>query len=214
MPGNYTIITRQSGELITADKYNGDHQAHLDGNTPQGVDDYSATVIQMQQQTDPGSLGAENLAISLAGEIERLRFVIARLANVNLWYEISGGFLVPVISSLVVNAANNTRQIEAPGLFPANHQPLWAGGFIVTSFGTSNGLTSVMLGDKREGEDFWSSGMGITASDSSNMGQSANRRPILANTTPRDVIITGLGGDFDTTGQIRITGWSLNLLPQ
>lgn len=214
MPGNYTIITRQPGELITADKYNGDHQVHLDNSTPQGVDDYSATVVQMQQQTDPGSLGSENLALSLAGELERLRFVLARLANVNVWYEISGGFLVPVETETLVNASPGLSQIVATAAFPANSEALWAGGRVVTNFGTSNGLTTVQIGDPAEGEDWWSTGMGIVANDVSSMGQSASRRPILTNAAARDVIVTAIGGPFDAVGQIRITTWSLTLVPR
>ena len=76
MPGLYTITTRSLGELITAAVYNADHQNHIDNATPQMTDDYSSNVSQMQTVTDPGEVATESLATSLAGEIERLRFML------------------------------------------------------------------------------------------------------------------------------------------
>lgn len=87
MPGLYSIINRISGELITATKYNQDHQNHVDNQTPQMTDDYSSSIGQMQAQSSPGGLGSEVLATSLAGELERLRFAIAALKGTTYWYE-------------------------------------------------------------------------------------------------------------------------------
>jgi len=51
------------------------------------VDDFSATVAQMQTTTDPGGVGTESLPTDLEGEIRRLRFAINRLAATAQWYE-------------------------------------------------------------------------------------------------------------------------------
>ena len=59
------------------------------------IDDFSATVAQMQTATDPGAVGTESLPTDLEGEVRRLRFVIKRLmwavdpgeAVVDQWYE-------------------------------------------------------------------------------------------------------------------------------
>ena len=87
MPGLYSITNRISGELITAAKYNADHQVHVDNQTTQMTDDYSSSIGQMRVQSDPGGLGSESLATSLAGEIERLRYAIANVKGTTYWYE-------------------------------------------------------------------------------------------------------------------------------
>lgn len=76
MPALYSHTTRATGTVLTASIYNGDHQNHIDNGIPAQLDDYSATVVQMKINTDPGESGTESLASSLAGELERLRFAI------------------------------------------------------------------------------------------------------------------------------------------
>jgi microcystin-dependent protein len=51
------------------------------------MDDYSVNVAQMQYATDPGEPGSESLATSLAGEIERLRFIIKEISGKLQWYQ-------------------------------------------------------------------------------------------------------------------------------
>jgi hypothetical protein len=92
MPGLYSLIaTRITGENITATKYNADHQNHIDNQTPQMTDDYSASSSQMQSQTDPGESGAESQATTLAGELERLRYAVAELKGTTYWYSSAMG---------------------------------------------------------------------------------------------------------------------------
>jgi len=87
MPGNYTITTRATGTILTAAIYNSDHQNHVDNCTPQGVGGYSSNTTQMAIKTDPGATGSESLAGSAAGELERLRFCLARLGGTTKWYD-------------------------------------------------------------------------------------------------------------------------------
>ena len=86
MPGLYSITARTTLELIDAAKYNADHQNHIDNQTPSMTDDYSVDVSQMQTATDPGELGTESLPTSLAGEIERLRFMLKEAIGGAQWY--------------------------------------------------------------------------------------------------------------------------------
>ena len=88
MAGNYSITTRADGLILTGAIYNADHQNHVDNATPTGLDDYSLDVAQMRTQTDPGTSGSESLATSVAGEIARLRFVLARLIDKTYWYDV------------------------------------------------------------------------------------------------------------------------------
>ncbi len=92
MPGSYTITTRVTGEVLTAAKYNADNQNDINHAEPQYFDDASASVGAMQAATDPGELGSESLAVSLQGEIERIRFATqeAKTAldqKVSRWYQ-------------------------------------------------------------------------------------------------------------------------------
>lgn len=53
----------------------------------EGLDDYELNVTQMRLQTTPGGVGTESLATSGAGELERIRFVLARAFGTTYWYE-------------------------------------------------------------------------------------------------------------------------------
>lgn len=87
MPGNYSHTNRSDGLTLTASVYNADHQNHINNATPAGGDDYSANVSQMQTTTDPGEVGSESLASSLAGELERIRFALKEMKGTVQWYE-------------------------------------------------------------------------------------------------------------------------------
>lgn len=52
------------------------------------MDDYSASTTEMRTQTTPGNhAGAESQPTALSGELERLRFVLARIRGTQYWYE-------------------------------------------------------------------------------------------------------------------------------
>jgi hypothetical protein len=84
--GGYTHVTRASGTILTAAIYNNDHQNHIINQNPQMTGAYSDTLSQFQLITDPGDLGSENLAPSLAGEIERLRYQVKAITGEAQWY--------------------------------------------------------------------------------------------------------------------------------
>ena len=87
MAGNYSHTTRADGLTLTAAIYNADHQNHINNSDPETHDDYSPDVATMQITTDPGEVGTENQATTLAGEIERLRHVIKEITGKDQWYE-------------------------------------------------------------------------------------------------------------------------------
>lgn len=92
MAALYSHTTRAIGTTLTATIYNADHQNHITNGVPAQLDDYSASVSEMQTTTNPGELGSESQAGSLAGEIERLRFAILEIkqvldSNVAQWYQ-------------------------------------------------------------------------------------------------------------------------------
>jgi hypothetical protein len=92
MPGLYSVVSRAPGTLITALIYNSDHQAHVDGRSAMLMQSNGASLSQFNLQESPfGADGTtENLPLSLAGELTRLRFVIAAIKTA-----LSGG--VPTV---------------------------------------------------------------------------------------------------------------------
>lgn len=99
MPANYTHTTRATGTTLTAAIYNADHQNHVTNGNTALLDDYSATVTEMQIHTADGQVGTESLPSNLAGDIERLRFAIRgtkQAVSSNLatdhWYESPVGY--------------------------------------------------------------------------------------------------------------------------
>lgn len=110
MAGLYSHTSRTDGTILTADIYNADHQNHIDNAIPTMFDDYSSGVAQMRTQTDPGEVGTESLATSLAGEVERIRFAVADAKGTTYWYETPTTTLV----ALATNALLKTL-VDAKG---------------------------------------------------------------------------------------------------
>jgi len=87
MGGNYSLVeTVVTGQTITAAERNTEHQNHIDNATPSGCDDYSATVTEMRTVTDPYPASSESQATSLAGELERIRYLIKQITGEAQWY--------------------------------------------------------------------------------------------------------------------------------
>jgi hypothetical protein len=105
LSGNYSITIRADGLILTGAIYNADHQNHVDNCTPTGLDDYSVDVAQMRTQTDPGASGSESLATSIAGEITRLRYVLARLIDKTYWYDVPAASAV-ISGNITLTAAD------------------------------------------------------------------------------------------------------------
>lgn len=117
MAGNYTHTTRADGLILTGAIYNSDHQNHVDNCTPTGLDDYSTNAAEMRTQTDPGGVGSESLATSIAGEIARIRYVLARLIDKTYWYDTPGS-AAAITGNITLTAAdfgiqNVTKRITA-----------------------------------------------------------------------------------------------------
>lgn len=79
-------VWQEDEDVLTVD-LNNEFNNILNNMKPSGMDDYSVNIPQMQIQTDPGEVGTESLPTSLAGEIERLRYVISRIVGKSVWYE-------------------------------------------------------------------------------------------------------------------------------
>lgn len=80
------IKTWASGEVLFASDLNAEFNNIITNTKPESIEDYSADVATMKLTSDPGGLGTESLATSLAEEIRRIRFVIKRILNEAQWY--------------------------------------------------------------------------------------------------------------------------------
>lgn len=109
MGANYSH-TQRGVITLTPDIYNADHQNHIDNAVPALFDDYSASVAQMRLMTSPGGVGSESLPTSLAGEIERLRYIIKQITGNTYWYE-APSFALKPNSSNRANFSGSTGQV-------------------------------------------------------------------------------------------------------
>lgn len=89
MGATFSRLKNWIAETLTYADLNAEIDNILTYFTPSGMDDYSTNATQMRLSTDPGEVGTESLATSLAGEIERLRFMILEITGETYWYESS-----------------------------------------------------------------------------------------------------------------------------
>jgi hypothetical protein len=118
--GGYSHTTRATGTVLTAAIYNSDHQAHITNQNPVMTGGYSDSLSQMQLTQDPGSLGTESLAATLAGEIERIRYQLRLITGETQWYVPPGANLKQVggtvaDSSIALTKLTNTTQGKIMG---------------------------------------------------------------------------------------------------
>jgi hypothetical protein len=75
-----------SNEVLTAADLNGEFDNIINNMTPTGIESISDTIPNMQQTVDPGGVGTESQATTMAGELQRLRFALKRIAGGAQWY--------------------------------------------------------------------------------------------------------------------------------
>jgi hypothetical protein len=94
-------------EDVTASDLNSEFDNILNNLSAANVDDFSASVSQMQSTTDPGEVGTESLATSVAGEIQRLRFLIAEITGEDEWYESPVASLLGLANAIGTGLTDN-----------------------------------------------------------------------------------------------------------
>lgn len=106
----FNRIKNWAVEVLSNTDLNAEIDNILNNLNPDGMDDYSANVTQMREMTDPGEVGSESLATSLAGEIERLRHEIKEIkgGDVDHWYEAASSSLSD-LRQLVGGTTSSTR---------------------------------------------------------------------------------------------------------
>lgn len=101
------VKTWVTTEDLTYSDLNAEFDNILTYFTPSGMDDYSANVTQMQTVTDPGEVGTESLATSLAGEIARLRQIIKEITGESQWYTSPSTSLTGLANALGTGSSDN-----------------------------------------------------------------------------------------------------------
>jgi hypothetical protein len=104
-------------------------------------------------------------------------------------------------NTILFTASNGAAQLTAAGFFPARVIPLVLEMTITQNWSTANGLVSLALGDSADVSRF---GTGLGLLTSSTLKSVFTGDPIY--TTARDLLLTGEGGLFGTTGQLQVTG--------
>lgn len=103
MPATFgRVHTWQTDEVIKTADLNAEFNNILNNLDSSGVGGWSVNVAEMQLTTSPGGVGSESLATSLAGEIQRLRYVIQRIigSSVTQWYQAPNVSLTSLASAL------------------------------------------------------------------------------------------------------------------
>jgi hypothetical protein len=83
MGATFSRIKTWTSEILTATDLNAEFNNILNNLTPAGTDDASATLSDMQTIVDPTG---GSLATSLAGELQRLRYMIKAISGGAYWY--------------------------------------------------------------------------------------------------------------------------------
>lgn len=114
------VKTWVSNEVLTASDLNAEFNNLLNNTIPASIEDQSADVATMQATADPGGVGTESLATTLAGEIQRLRFAIKRIAGGAQWYTAPAYDLGSTIAAGdIANDAITTDKILDGNVTPA-----------------------------------------------------------------------------------------------
>lgn len=78
--------TWTTGEILTAADLNNSFSAAVSNSIPSSIDDYSTNSTVMQTTTDPYPSAAVSLPTTLAGELERIRYMIKQITGKSQWY--------------------------------------------------------------------------------------------------------------------------------
>ena len=138
------------GERLDSADLNAAFQRTVDANTPGCVGDYSASVSQMQANTDPYPGSTESLATTLAGELERLRFQLKAVAGKSQWYHVIDNSLAKDTPKHWGATYTKFSEIADPASPGSNELALYAkddgGGLTVLAYKDSAGNVNTLSG--------------------------------------------------------------------
>lgn len=125
MGGLFSRIKTWVGlETVKNQDLNGEFDNIIANMVPAKIDDYSVDVPQMQEVLNPGDVGTEVQATSLAEEIKELRSMIKQITAGAQWYSPPVTNLGSV-DSLLNSLANFPHSRVSSGRIDANNQPMF-----------------------------------------------------------------------------------------
>jgi len=81
------LIVVIPGQLITASLWNGEYNNLFTNLNPQGIGGYSDNDTQMRAATDPFPGGSTSRPTDIAGEFQRLRYILNLIIGQTYWYQ-------------------------------------------------------------------------------------------------------------------------------
>lgn len=141
MGATFSRIKTWNPEVLTNEDLNAEIDNILNNLGPLGIDDYSTNTALMQTQTDPGEVGSESLATSLAAELARLRFAIAEIKGETYWYTSADSSISELASALGGGIESNRVASGRVRTLPASSQPIY-----LKPAGSGNGRTVTLDG--------------------------------------------------------------------
>jgi hypothetical protein len=107
--GQYSLVlTATASTPVGFAERNAEHQNHINNANPAGIGGYSDTAAEMRTTVDPYPGGAESLSADLAGELARLRYLIAQLSGETYWYQ-DPDTNIAAINTALTNVVQNTQ---------------------------------------------------------------------------------------------------------
>ena len=157
----------------------------------------------MRLITDPGAFGSESLATSLAGELERIRFVLQQLGGGLYWGDpVGGGVRVEHADPFEVDAVNALTVLTITDAVPVGAILKAILAFNATAFGATNGLTGYLIDSEANSVSYGLMPITISAD---NTGLWTAYAQEYTGTATKDVRLIAQGGSFDAVGQAIIT---------
>lgn len=111
---SYPPSTTYRSATLSEAQYNADIQNLANAMTPGNINDYSASVGEMQTVTNPGGVGTESQATTLAGELERIRYILKAISGEAQWYVSPGTSLAGLSTTFAAGTLMLFQQTAAP----------------------------------------------------------------------------------------------------
>lgn len=122
MPGLFSRVkTWVSTEDVSYSDLNAEFDNVITYFTPLYMDDYSTNVSQMQMATDPGEVGTESLATTMAGEIARIRFILSEITGEDYWYESPTSSILGLANA--IGSGLNANRLVSGRVLTTSSQP-------------------------------------------------------------------------------------------
>lgn len=100
MGATFSRVKTWVKEKLKYSELNAEFDNIINNFTPAGMDDLSSNTAAMQGTQDPYPAGSPSLATSLAGELQRLRYLIAQITGEAYWYVDPDSNIAALYSSL------------------------------------------------------------------------------------------------------------------